>query len=92
MPIKRFTRKYPYVFSHISTISYNYWYGEKLAINKLREEGLQEANVSNFLQSLPATKLDFLLKRKDFVTDMHVYVVYVKERLPFARDLSFENF
>ena len=28
---------------------------------------------------------------KDSVTDIHVRAVYVKDRLPFARDLSLEN-
>ena len=31
------------------------------------------------------------LIRKDFVTHMYGFVVYVKEGLPFARDLSQEN-
>ena len=29
---------------------------------------------------------------KDSITHMHVLAVYVKEELPFARDLSLENF
>ena len=32
-----------------------------------------------------------LLIRKDFTTHMHGLAVYVKERLPLARDLSLEN-
>ena len=32
------------------------------------------------------------LIRKDSVTCMHSLAVYVKDRLPFARDLSLENF
>ena len=32
------------------------------------------------------------LIRKDSIAHMHGFVVYVKEGLPFARDLSLENF
>ena len=33
----------------------------------------------------------FPLIRKDYSTHMHALAVYVKEGLPFARDLSLEN-
>ena len=38
-----------------------------------------------------SVKGDLLLIRKDFSTHMHGLAVYVKEGLPFARDLSLEN-
>ena len=44
-------------------------------------------NSSNF----PA-RGDFLLIREDYASHIHGLAFYVKENLPFAQDLSLENF
>ena len=54
---------------------------------------LCEANLDDSIDSGNVSVRGYLpLIRKDSSTHMHGLAVYVKERLPFARDLSLENY
>ena len=53
-------------------------------------ESFLESNSLDIL-ALCETNLDDSVDRKASTTDMHGLAVYVKEGLPFARDLSLEN-
>ena len=53
---------------------------------------LCETNLDDSIDSGNFDVKDYLpLIRKDYITHMHGLAVYVKEGLPFARDLSLEN-
>ena len=53
---------------------------------------LCETNLDGLIVSSNLSVRGYLhLIRKDFVTQMHGLAVYVKERLPFARNLYLEN-
>ena len=54
---------------------------------------LCETNVDDLFDSGNFSVRGYLpLIRKDFITDRHGLAIYLKERLPFARYLSLENF
>ena len=51
-----------------------------------------ETNVDGLFDSSNFSVRGYLpLIRKDFITDRHGLAIYLKERLPFARNLSLEN-
>ena len=51
-----------------------------------------ETNLDDSIDSVNFSMRGYLpLIRKDSITHMHCLTVYVKEGLPFARDLSLEN-
>ena len=53
---------------------------------------LCETNLDDSIDSSNFSVMGYLpLIPKDFVTHMHSLAVYVKEGIPFARDLSLEN-
>ena len=68
-------------------------YASSLESNSPNILALYETNLGDSIDSGNFSVMGYFpLIRKDSITHMHGLAVYVKEQLPFAQDLSLENF